>query len=373
MKIYSNNTQAFFALLRAGLWEQDVRLSDPEKIDFEEIHRLAEQQSVVGIVAAGLEHLNVEKPPKAILLQFVGQALQLEQQNKAMNSFIAMLVDKLRKADIYVLLVKGQGIAQCYERPLLRACGDIDLLLSDDNYTKAKSFLTPLASSVDNEGLYAKHLGMQIDNWTVELHGTLNSGLSHKIDNVLKEVQDNVFYGGIVRSWLNGNTQVFIPGVDIDVVFVFSHILQHFFKGGIGLRQICDWCRLLWTYKDTINHDLLEKRIRAMGLMSEWKAFAALSVEWLGMPKNAMPYYSPSVIWKRKARRVISFVLETGNFGHNRDYSYFDKYPFFVYKMISFWRNTKDSIKHFFIFPIDALKVWFWRLREGIQVALKGE
>ncbi len=50
-----------------------------------------------------------------------------------------------------------------------------------------------------------------------------------------------------------------------------------------------------------------------MGLMSEWKAFAALLVDYLGMPVEALPVYDPDRKWSRKASRILSFVLETGN------------------------------------------------------------
>ena len=104
------NIEAFFALIRGGLWEQDVQLSHLECIDFKEILRIAEEQSVVGLVAAGIEHIIDIKVPKEDVLQFVGSALQIEQQNTALNSFIADLIRKLREEDIYTLLVKGQGI-----------------------------------------------------------------------------------------------------------------------------------------------------------------------------------------------------------------------------------------------------------------------
>ena len=55
---------------------------------------------------------------------YIGQTLQIEQRNRAINEFVARLIGELRKADVYTLLVKEQGIAQCYERPLWRACGD---------------------------------------------------------------------------------------------------------------------------------------------------------------------------------------------------------------------------------------------------------
>ena len=116
----------------------------------------------------------------------------------------------------------------------------------------------PLASSVEDENTKALHLGMTIEQWIVELHGTLNSCSLPKMDRIINEAQRDVFYGGNVRSWMNGRTMVFLPSPDNDVIFVFTHILKHFFDGGIGLRQVCDWCRLLWTYKDKrkppINH-----------------------------------------------------------------------------------------------------------------------
>ena len=315
---------AFFELVRAGLWEEEVRLSQYGNIDYDEILQLAEEQSVVGLVAAGIEHVVDVKLPQDVVLQFVGQAIQLEKQNNAMNDFIANVVDKMRLQEIYTLLIKGQGIAQCYERPLWRASGDIDLLLDEDNYEKAQKYLIPLANSVEKESVKGKHLGMNIGQWVVELHGHLYCGLSKKIDMVIDDTQKDVFSANNTRSWLNGRTQVLLPNVDNDVIFIFTHFFKHFYKGGLGLRQICDWCRLLYTYRDSLNHELLESRIRKAGLMSEWKAFGALAIEYLGFPKGSMPLLDvrskkEDVRWRKKADRIMEFILKSGNMGHNRD------------------------------------------------------
>ena len=290
-----------------------------------------------------------------------------------MNVFVAQLIDYLRKQGIYALLVKGQGIAQCYEKPLWRSSGDVDLLLSDDNYKKAAESLKAIATSVDEENTYNKHLAMTIDGWSVELHGTLRSGLWKGIDKVLDGVQGDVFYGGKVRSWMNVRTQVFLPGADEDVAFVFSHILQHFYKEGIGLRQICDWCRLLWNYRDKLDMELLESRLKKAGIMSEWLVLAALAVQYLGMPEAAMPMFGSSVQkYRGKANKVMEFVMETGNFGHNRDYSYYKKYPFVVFKAISLWRHITDTYRYFRIFPLDSIKVLLRKMCVGASVAVRG-
>ena len=372
MKKKKINIESFFILLRAGLWEKEVRLSQFEKIDFDEIYRLAEEQSVVGLLAAGLEHLEDLKVPQEIALQFVSPTLQMEQRNQAMNAFVGKLVDKMRAVSIYTLLLKGQGVAQCYERPLWRSCGDVDLFLSDSNYESAKKYLIPLASSVAPEGEYKKHLGLTIDSWSVELHGNMRCGLSDKMDKGIDEVQKAVFNGGDVRSWMNGNTQVFVPGEDSDALFLFTHFLKHFYTGGLGLRQICDWCRLLWSYRETIKKPLLESRLRKMGLMTEWKAFGAFAVDYLGMPAEAMPFYSSSWRWSWKAKRICSFVMEVGNMGHNRDKRYFAK-PYLVRKSYSLGRRIADLIRHFRIFPMDSIRFFPSIMLHGLKSAAKGE
>lgn len=368
-----NNThQAFFELVRAGLWEKGGQLSNISEVDYDEIMRLAEEQTVVGLVTAGLEQVKDVKIPKEVVLQFVGQTLQLEQQNTSMNYFIGVLIDKMKVEGIKTLLVKGQGVAQCYERPLWRSCGDVDFFLSDDNYEKAKGYLIPLASHIEPENAIKKHLGLTIDPWVVELHGSLKGSLSWRINKELDEIKNDTFYGGNVRTWMNENTQVFLLSVENDITYVFIHFLSHFYGGGLGLRQICDWCRLLWIYKNSTNHGLLESRIRKMGLMTEWKAFAAMAVDYLGMPAEAMPLYSSEKKWSRKGDKICAFVMEVGNFGHNRDNSYYAKHPFLIRKIYSFGRRCGDLFRHARIFPLDSLKFFPYMMYNGIKAALNG-
>lgn len=366
------NTQAFFALIRAGLWETDTLLSQYGSIDFNEIFRLSEEQSVVGLVAAGLEHVKDVKIPKEDVLQFVGQTLQLEQQNLAMNEFVAKLIEKLRGQDVYTLLVKGQGVAQSYEKPLWRSCGDVDLFLSEDNYYRAKKYLLPKADKHDQEWKTSQHLGMTIDSWAVEIHGTLKGSLSHRINKTLDDIKKETFYEGKVRSWINGKSQIFLLEINNDIIYVFTHFLNHFYKGGIGLRQICDWCRLLWTNRESLNQGLLESRIIKMGVMSEWKAFGAFAVDYLGMSSEAMLLYSPDAKWKRKADKICSFIMEVGNFGHNRDMSYYQK-SFFVQKSKSFFRKCGDFYRHSKIFPFDSIRFFLHIVIKGLRSAVNGE
>lgn len=353
-----NTIDAFFALVRAGLFPvhgEGVMVHDSlfKDVDWNEVYQMAQEQSVQGLLLQGIETvqgswLKVHGSPlvpKVLLLQWIGEVQIIEQRNKAMNQFIADLVAKMREADIYTLLVKGQGIAQCYEKPLWRTPGDIDFFLSDTNYEKAKSFLKPLANDGKPERLYSKEIGFYVNSWLIELHGTLHTGLSTRVDKSIDAVQRDVFYAGNVRSWYNGNTQVFLPAADEDVFLVFTHFVKHFYKeGGVTLRQMCDWCRLLYRYRGELDLRILESRIKRAGLLSEWKVFGALAVEYLGMPIEAMPLLDVrsekedgrceiDAELRKKAEQIVIFILKGGR-----------------------WQRFKDTFRVGSIFPLNTLR-----------------
>lgn len=369
------NQQVFLELLRAGLWETEVRLLPFGAIDYAAVFKLAEEQSVVGLIAAGLEHVTDVKPQKKDVIQFIGGTMKMESRNTAMNSFIATVTDRMQEAGIHSVLVKGQGVAQCYERPLWRACGDVDLLLDHENYELAKSLLIPQATKVEKEFSYLKHIGLHFGEWEVELHGHFRSRLSKRVDDELDALCYRCLGEREVRVWHNNDTNVYLPAPDVDVLFSFTHFLRHFYFEGVGLRQICDWIRLLYRFHDVLNLQVLEQRIKRMQLMSEWKAFGTFAVEWLGMQAETMPLYVEGIRWSHKAERIVQFVLKVGNFGHNKNNRLsvrvlWIKESSILRKVVSAWEHLGFVLRHFPIFPKDSI-LFFWQvMRSGIEMAV---
>ncbi len=244
---------------------------------------------------------------------------------------------------------------------------------SKDDFQKAKIFFRPFVDRFDPDDDYTRHINMHYGEWVVEIHANQHCSFSVRVNKVMDEIHRDLFYGGNVRSWNNGYIQVFIPSPDNDVLIVFVHFLNHFFRGGVGGRQICDWCRLLWIYRNSLNMVLLESRIREMGLMNVWKGFAAFAVVYLGMPIEAMPFYSTDKNWKRKADRICSFILEVGNFGHNRDSSYYDNDSKLFRKSASFGRRCGDMLRHTKIFPFETLRFFPNMVYNGLVAVARGE
>lgn len=367
------NRDAFLALVRAGLWgeanendlpalqacdlsgaNQNENLFDG--LDWVGVLKLAEEQSVMGLVAAGSAKQPIGILPLTEKLTLLGKCQLIEQRNEAMNRFIADLMTKLQEAGINAVLVKGQGVAQCYERPLWRASGDVDLLLDRVNYEKAKAFLTPLASHVDPENKEHLHQGMTIDSWVVELHGTLHVDFSKRIDAGIDDVQSDIVENNGVRNWNNGGVDIQLPNANNDALVIFTHFIEHFYVGGVGLRQVCDWCRMLWSYREEIDRTLLKERLRKMDLMTEWKGFAAFAVEYLGMPVDAMPFYEKSRSYRSKAVRICNLILESGNMGHNKDNGYRKSYSARIVQAITFFRRFGEFARIATIFPANSPK-----------------
>ena len=372
MKKNTRTIDAFYVLLRAGLWEQEVRLSAFERLDFEALYQLAEEQSVVGLIAAGLEHVEDRKIIKQEALPFMKSVLGIEQRNLRMNAFLRKLYTEIRDAGIFVLLVKGQGVAQCYERPLWRAAGDIDLLLDSDGYERAKILLKAKTTAVKQEFSYLKHIGMTIDSWEIELHGTFRTRLSLRMDREIDRIQESTFTDRKFRTWNCEGMDIFLPTPDNDVIFVFTHILHHYYLEGIGLRQICDWCRLLWVYREVLNHSLLWERLKRMRIVAEWKAFAAFAVDFLSMPTEVMPFFDEAVRWKRKAQGVNKFILGVRSFRYKVERPS-ERQSFYVRKFFSFLNHLREGGRHLGTFPLGTLRAFFGMAVSGVHAVRKRE
>lgn len=372
----------FLELLRVGLWGgqrpgSDSKIHVSSDVDWNKVYQLAQEQSVQGVVLRGIEELRAKhlelSVPRVLLLQWIGEVQAIEQRNKDMNAFVAELFGQLREAGIDAVLVKGQGIAQCYERPLWRTPGDVDLLLNEENYKKGKAYLKEISKIEPEEYSINKEYITSVGGWCLELHGSLQSGLSASVNREVDEIQREICDKKYVRYLEMGGTAVPIPEENNDVLVIFTHYIKHFYKGGLGMRQICDWCRLLWMYRSTIDVVLLEKRLRAMGLMTEWKAFAAYAVRYLGLPAEAMPLYSANDKWAYKARKIHRFIVQVGNFGQNQDNSYFSKYPFLLRKTISMYKRVEVLVRHSRIFPWSTIRFAPHVLYTGLKSAAKGE
>ena len=363
----------FFGLLRSGLWGATPELpgTAPSGEDWQKVYGLSMSQTVVGLVTDGAAACPADFVPKPVSLKLMASLIGTEKTNAVMDSHVSRFVSLLESRGVQPILVKGQAVAQCYIHPSGRMPGDIDLVIDPGQYEAAKAVITPIADSVGIEGVANLHFGAMLGSVELELHGTVHTSLGRKINDVLDSAQALLYREGGCRFWNCCGTQVRIPSVDFDALFIFTHLLQHFFCGGLGLRQLCDWARVLHTHYGAIDRALLESRLTQMGLLSEWKTFVGFLVDYLGLPEEEAPLYD--VRFGPKTDKLWSYIERVGNFGKNRGLRDRSKDPYLIRKTESLIVNSQDFLHHIRIFPLDSFRFFWYYFKSGIINVLHGK
>ncbi|MBO7562384.1 MAG: nucleotidyltransferase family protein [Bacteroidales bacterium] len=381
-KVDDVSVRAFLALASAGMWG-DKQPLDWRSVDWDDVFQLAKEQALVGIVSSAFDPVpsgqDLGFELQEVLSRDQRKALakkvySIEQRNLKMNLFIAKLFKMLENHNLHPVLHKGQGLAYDYPNPLRRSPGDVDILLQPDEYAKARDLLLPKASKIIDDGNEGSHASFFFSGNIVELHESLHISLKKSIDQEIDRLLEEMFKQKSFRTLDFEAFDINLPAVNYDVVFVFCHILQHLFTGGIGLRQVYDLSRILHVYRDEIDRGFLETELKRLGLMDEWNAFATLMVNYLGAPAEDIPFFpvhtsacNNSTKWNRKAKKILSYILSTGNMGKNRDLSYRKKSPYLIKKTVTLWFIISNAVRLGSIFPKDTAMISFKGLASGLK------
>lgn len=371
-RVAETTDRQFFALLRSGLWNE-VPAGEPFAggIDWEALYKLAFEQTVVPHVTDGINRLPAACLPAAQperLDPFLGDMMATARRNGKLDAFIPKLFHALRA--IPVVLVKGQALAQDYLDPVRRQPGDIDLLLLPAYYQAAKDILLPKATKVLGEHVQIYHQGMRFGSVEVEIHGSISTLMSRKLDRKLAALLAEQFDGRPLPTVEIGGAPIPVPEANFNAVYVFVHFLQHYWSGGVGLRQLTDWMTFISVHKRDIHPVLLERQLEDLGLLNLWKVFTGFAAEFLGCPAEKMPLSaSPDAL---KNERIWQYIKRSGNFGKNQDRSRGEE-SYLVRKFHSLWRLViADRLRHFRVFPRESVRFFLGAFGYGLQRLSEG-
>ena len=296
--------QAFLALLRQGLWsrkEVETNLFPLTPEEWIQIYDMSVKQTVQGIIYDGIDLLPKEwQAPRTILIQWTVAIDRLERMNRQQNALLNTLPQIFgQEPAIPYQVLKGQGIATFYPKPLHRICGDIDLYFGNEEQTeKANQRIESLGIPVERGRLgdSSYHLNGTI----IEHHCRLVNLYRPAIRREIKKWESNEFKKG-------RNT----PSPMANHLLQTTHILKHLISEGIGLRQFCDLAITLHQQSADINPQELVKTCHAWKIYRWHQLVYALLVKYLGMPKESLPF--PTDI---NPDKLMEEVWESGNFGH---------------------------------------------------------
>lgn len=340
-----------------------------DKIEWGAIFSLANNQTVLGLVIDALKGFDKERyPSKEQVYKLMNYSYSITKSNIIMEHTLAEVVSTIKEGGVTPVLLKGQGVAANYPNPRARNCGDIDLYIGKENYSKVVELLLQKSNKEHKSLESKKHFHLQVNEVCVELHRCADI-IGNPIINKRFQQWTKYHLLGENKRGLNFNgVEVSLPPLQFDAVFIFNHLLHHFINGGVGLRQICDWALFLHKYKDEIDREELRRDLERFGLMKKWQVFGALVVKYLKMDKEEVPFYNPKM--EKRSSRVINMILVDGNFGfHNGVFKNRPK-NYLLGKIYAYFCAIIRYFKLSTIFP-SAIFAIFSRLISGtIQVCM---
>lgn len=348
--------EVFYNTLKSALWGTAVAVPQDFN-DWGNVFRLAKSQSVLGLVAntilsdSGLAE-NLTSQEIGRLKRFVMNNLATSQM---LNNTLVSIVQKLREHGVDPVLLKGQGISKYYSIPELRQCGDIDIYVGQEKFAKACEIIGAMSSPEDHQGDIPslKHYHTRIGHAFIEIHRYTDVYWPKRYDRVYQKISDAGMHSDLVPLDFAG-VPVMSPSVDFNVFFIFNHFWHHFIADGVGLRQMCDWVRLLHVNHGKINLDYLSDVLCKMKLMKEWQVFGYIAVNTLGLPADEMPFYNPK--YKKAAEKVLELILLEGNFGMENRKDYKRPKGYVAGKWYSFKRRFGRNLRVLRIFPMESLR-----------------
>ena len=299
----------FYELLQVALGNRDRLSRVPSEKEWTGLYDESVRQAVTGIVLHGIDKLPAEqRPPQAFLFQWIGAGQMIEQQNRLLNQRCVELLERLEDADLRGSILKGQGIAQLYDKELvsLRQSGDIDVYVGW-GIRKALAFAD--SQGQDKVEWDYKHLHLKLwDDTEVEMH--------YRVEVLL-----NLWKNRKLQKWFRSNESLLFsdknglttPTVEFNVFYILLHIYRHFLYEGVGFRQNIDYYFVLKAaYGAQLDVSYSLEAVSEFGMERFAKGLMWVMQETLGMPKEWM-LWEPD---KKEGEYILSQVMKGGNFGH---------------------------------------------------------
>lgn len=284
-----------FELLKASLFTDE----NIDLLDWEDCFLEMKSQAVAALPGEWLKK-HLKSPEVSPWLNYCvkqqGRWIRIMYEQQA-------LINLLEENNIPCVIIKGAAVAVYYPHPSLRLMGDVDFLVSRNNFDKAATILESNGYLITNEKHPEyHHYGYSKNGVFFELHRKL--GIIENRNETLLTLFEN---GICNREWINTEGYRFpvLSPVLTGLVLIF-HINQHL-REGIGLRQIIDFMMYINQLPSNQWENLLSL-LRPTGLEKLTFTVVALCQKYLGLKDIVNEDFLP-------VEDLKEYIMKKGNFG----------------------------------------------------------
>lgn len=249
-------------------------------IDWKQLCTSAVRQNISSFVLDAIGLLPAEaRPPKPVLLQWIGRTAMMERVYAQHRERVASLAAFYAQHGIRMLLLKGYGCSLCWPRPEHRPTGDIDIYLFGQHDEADALVERELGIKVHRE--YHKHSTFDYDGVEVENHAKFIDDVSHK---------SNIRFERTLMALLREDEcvaspidNVLLPPPTFNALFLLRHTGEHFASCEITLRHVLDVGTFFRKYRSAIDWAKVMEVYEQERMTRFFNGIATICVEYLGM------------------------------------------------------------------------------------------
>jgi len=308
--------QQLLEIVKSALWGVKPDASLFKDVSWEDVIYLADIETVKGLLLDGISLLPKELiPDEDTVMDLAGRQNKIVQHNQVHRETIVQIDKALKENSITAVFMKGQITALRYPQPLHRQPGDIDFVVSKEDFAKTLDTLETIGK-VDRTIVHEHHGMAWVNGVTVEPHYKVHNYQRPSTDRAMQEMFGEIFPNKLVQADIDGyKVNVFPP--TFESVFLVSHMVNHVYEEGLGLRQVIDYAMFLDKCADKIDWLLHDEYLYRMKMQRAFRIFACICVEYLGLslPSQIEPFSYQEKQW---AKIMMEDIMTVGNFGRGK-------------------------------------------------------
>lgn len=241
----------------------------PDDFDFEKAYRFSISHNIVVMTYYGIVNSGICLAPEIsdkYLVTAGGAVSRVEQQRRKLNA----LFDAFEKNGIDYLPLKGTVIRSLYPKDEMRAMGDSDVLIREEQYEQISGIMQDLGYTF-------------FEHWDHVRSWTKNSMLI-ELHNSPMPVREEDYYSYYKDGWHLAKPTAteghrFEMSDEDCWIFLLVHFAKHYRIAGIGVRHVADM-HLFWNAHPDMDKDYIKQELEKLDLYTFSQNVIKLAKVW---------------------------------------------------------------------------------------------
>lgn len=363
----------FFEFLQVAIGNRESLSRELSDNEWQDIFRLLKEHALLGVGFSAMERLHAKGVvcPPGLRMKWFALVVQIERRNEQMNGLCKKVTEQYEHDGLSTCILKGQGNILNYPKKLgvRRQSGDIDVwatLINVDGLRIKDKGIAIAVYTGKNKVEYVEYHGHKAIREYVMMQYRLKGIDAHPkvcyhhidapdMDGIEVEVHYRpTFCRSFIRNrrmqkWFdtlasecmsNRTSEGFaVPTASFNVVYQMAHLFEHYFEGGIGLRQMMDYHYTLKAWQEEI---MEWKSQQSQGMWSEGLGTPVMSAqEVMAVLRSfGMGKFAGAVMWvlkevffkneecilsfapwmicepnEKEGKKLLEEIMKGGNFG----------------------------------------------------------